>query len=100
MDELTTFKREMAGLKKDFAKFRRQFQKLHAEFKEHAKDVQANWEKADRLMFVHMRDMEVFHDSHERRLARQQGPPLGSLESMNAENLVSRSGLNSGKFRD
>ena len=93
MNELARFKREMAGLKREFAKFRRQFRKLDAEFKEHAENIQANWKKTDRLMFVHTRDMEVFRDSQEQRLARQREAPSKALEILNAQRVVS-SGLN------
>jgi hypothetical protein len=89
MNELARFKREMAGLKREFAKFRRQFRKLDAEFKEHAEAVHANWEKTDRLMVVHTRDMEVFRDSQERRCARQREVPSKALEILNAEKVMS-----------
>jgi len=71
MDELATIRRDMAGLRREFAKFRSRFRKLQVEFIVHAHDIQANWERADRLMSVHMRDMEEFHNSRQQRLARQ-----------------------------
>ena len=89
MNELARFKREMAGLRTEFAKFRRQFRKLDAEFKEHAESVQANWEKTDRLMLMHTRDMEVFHHSQERRFARQREVPSKVLEILGAEKVIS-----------
>jgi hypothetical protein len=97
MNESARFKREMAGLRRDFAKFQRQFRKLHAEFKEHAEDVQANWEMAGRLMSVHTRDMEVFHESQQQRLARRL--PSDALAILNAQRSVSSDGPNSAMQR-
>ena len=71
MDDLARFRREMAGLKRDFARFQRQFTKLQAEFKEDAEAIHAHWERTYRLMWTHMRDMEEFRNSQEKRLARQ-----------------------------
>jgi len=71
MDDLAKIRREMAGLKREFAEFWRQFRTLQAEFNERAEAIHANWEQADRLMWTHMRDMEEFRNSQEKRLARQ-----------------------------
>ena len=71
MDDLATFRREMAGLKRDYARFQRQFTKLQAEFKEDAEAIHAHWERTYGLMWTHMRDMEEFRNSQEKRLARQ-----------------------------
>jgi DNA anti-recombination protein RmuC len=71
MDDVETLKREMAGLKRDFAKFQRQFKELQAEFQQRAKDIHASLKRTDQLMWVHMRDMEEFGKSQQKRLARQ-----------------------------
>src|SRR5262245_42770777 len=71
MDDLTKFRREMSGLQREFGRVRREFRKLQAEFKERARTIRTSWEQADRLMQVHMRDMEEFRTSQRNRLARQ-----------------------------
>lgn len=71
MDDLAKFRREMAELKSAFAKFRQQFSKLQTEFDDCTQTIQENLEQGSRLMSAHMRDMEEFRNSRQKRLARQ-----------------------------